>query len=138
MASLAGVGDRLNSHDRGMNHTRPHREPDQASMLIRISRCEQQKDSERRVDANDHQQVVRVTMSPCPAGWPDKAEWIDSKNEDQPHGYESDPQRKQAGRVRHSIISMLWTAFALTSRIILRGGRMTQRTSRERRLCRGG
>src|SRR5262245_22479922 len=67
MTAFGGIADGLHAHDRGVNHARPHGEPDQTLVRIGISRCDKQKYAERGVHSKDHRQIVRVSLSPSPA-----------------------------------------------------------------------
>ena len=73
----------LNGHDPAVHHARPDREPDYAFVRVGISRCDKQKHTQRRVDTDDHHQIVRVSVSPGPARGPDNAQWINTEYESQ-------------------------------------------------------
>src|SRR5262245_13599816 len=53
-------GHRLNRHDAAVNHARPDCEPDQAAMGLRVSRCSQQEDAERRIYPDDHHAILGI------------------------------------------------------------------------------
>src|SRR5437763_535467 len=55
-------------------------------MALRIARSQQQEDAQRCVEANDHRQVMGMTMSPSPAGRPNDAQWINTKDKNQAAG----------------------------------------------------
>src|SRR5271167_4813952 len=53
VAMLGGRLQRLHGHNRGVHHARKYREPNQAEVAQRIAGGEQEKDSERGIDAHD-------------------------------------------------------------------------------------
>src|SRR5271154_6467739 len=92
MSHMLRVGERLDAHDAAVHGTGPYREPDQAAMGQRVSRCDDQKHPERRVDAEDHLQRVLLTRVPRPAGWPNDGERVDADDKYQTHGDQHHPQ----------------------------------------------
>jgi hypothetical protein len=64
MSDILMVCNRLHDHNAPMDYARPDREPDQAAMLKRVSGCDEQEDSKRGVDADDHRQVVGLSHVP--------------------------------------------------------------------------
>src|ERR1700685_1752837 len=86
MAHMLRVGERLDAHDATVHDTRPYCEPDEAAMRERVSRCDDQEHPERRIDAEDHLQIVRRTRVPSPAGWPNDGERVDADGKYQTHG----------------------------------------------------
>src|SRR6185295_955282 len=53
--------------------------PDQAEVGQRITSSTDQEHAERRVEANDHQGIVRMPDVPCPSGWPEDHERIEGE-----------------------------------------------------------
>jgi hypothetical protein len=51
---------------------------------------DQQKYSEGGIDADDHHQVMRMSMSPTPAGRPHHRLGVDPEDEDQSDDYQGD------------------------------------------------
>src|ERR1035437_10927714 len=84
----------LNGHDPAVHHARPYSEPDNAPVSIGISRCNQQKHTERGIDTDDHHPIVRVSLSPNPAGGPDNAQRINTEYENQAEDDQRDTDRK--------------------------------------------
>jgi hypothetical protein len=91
----------LQCHDCSVHHARPYGEPDDALMRVRIARRRQKEYAERRLDSDDHHQVVRVPLTPCPAGGPDNAQRIDAENESKPDDDQRDAEVKQTTGRRH-------------------------------------
>jgi hypothetical protein len=60
----------LYGHNAGMNETGPDREPDQAAVLQRISRGNEQEDAESGIDAEYHLFVLGLIGLPAPTGRP--------------------------------------------------------------------
>src|SRR5262245_13655978 len=81
--TLRPVGQRLDGHDGGVHDARPDREPDQARVRRRILAGEEEKDSERGIDSEDHHKVMRVPVAPCPAGGPHDPQGVDAEDEDE-------------------------------------------------------
>src|SRR5262245_21868344 len=83
------IRQRLYSHDARVNHTRPHGEPDEAQVLERVAARDQQKAPQRRVDSDDHLQVmrqpVRLFHVPRPAGRPQDDERVEPDDKGQAH-----------------------------------------------------
>ena len=59
MPTVPGVDQRLRCHDAAMHDARPDSEPDEAQVVERATRREQQKNTERRVNPQNHLQVSR-------------------------------------------------------------------------------
>src|SRR5262249_14283867 len=64
MATFTRITEGLYAHDRAVNHARPHGEPDKALVRVGILRCDEQKYPERRVQADNHQQIVGLCVTP--------------------------------------------------------------------------
>ena len=94
------VGQGLDGHDDGVHNARPDREPDQARMRRRVLGRDDEKDAERRVDPDDHHQVVRVPLAPCPPGGPHDPQRVDAEDEDEADDDEHDTKVPNAIRVR--------------------------------------
>jgi hypothetical protein len=69
---------------------------------VRITRSHQKEHTERRIDANDHHQVVGVALPPTPAGGPDDAQRIDAEYEDEADDDKRDAKTKYTIGFRHS------------------------------------
>lgn len=63
---------RLHCHDAAVNQARPHSKPNQAAVCERIAGCENEEDTERGINADDHERIVRVACVPCPTRRPDR------------------------------------------------------------------
>src|SRR5262249_12937357 len=75
MANVLTIGNRLNRHDHPVHDTRPHREPDEASVRHWIMRRNNQEHGERGVDTQDHFEIFRATCCvPSPARRPEDGE----------------------------------------------------------------
>jgi hypothetical protein len=73
---------RLHRHDAAMHDARPHCEPDQAAMGLRVSRRIRQEDAERRVYPDDHHEIlgfIRSAGVPRPAGRPHDRQRIEQQ-----------------------------------------------------------
>ena len=66
MYMVLGTLKGLDTHDSIMDEARPNSEPDKAEMLEWVARCHNEKHTERRVNPNNHQWVVRVPCVPSP------------------------------------------------------------------------
>src|SRR5271163_4764993 len=51
MSHMFGIGQRLQRHDAAVYNAGPDREPNQAAVSERVSRCDDQEHAERRIDA---------------------------------------------------------------------------------------
>src|SRR5258708_39821027 len=101
MTAFFHVVERLKGHDAAMHQARPDGEPDEALVGLGISRGQEQKHAQRRIDGDDHHQVVRVPMSPGPAGGPDNAQWINAEYESQADDDQRDTKIKPTIGFRH-------------------------------------
>src|SRR5262249_51691755 len=79
MTPFCRIAEGLQCHDYSVHHARPHGEPDDALMRVRIARRHQKEHAERRIDTDDHHQIVGVPLTPCPAGGPDDTQQIDAE-----------------------------------------------------------
>src|SRR5262249_2870935 len=70
-------------------------------MRVRIARRHQKEHAERRIDTDDHHQIVGVPLTPCPAGGPDGAQQIDAEYESEPDDDQRDAEVKQTTGCRH-------------------------------------
>src|SRR5512132_330208 len=76
MPNVLTIGDRLNRHDRTMHNTRPDRGPDKASVRHWITRGDNQKHTERCIDAHDQLKILGATSRmPRPTRGPENREW---------------------------------------------------------------
>jgi hypothetical protein len=69
MSHVVVTPEGLDRHDCGVDDARAHGEPDQADIGLRTSRRVPEEKAQRRVQANDHHEVVglvRSTGVPCP------------------------------------------------------------------------
>ena len=57
---------RSHRHDAAVNNARPHSKPNEAEVCERIARCGNKEHTERGINANDHERVVRVACVPRP------------------------------------------------------------------------
>jgi hypothetical protein len=73
---------------------RPYGEPDDALIRVRMAYRHQKEHAERRIDTNDHHQIVRVALTPCPAGGPDDAQRVDTEYESEPDDDQRDAEVK--------------------------------------------
>jgi len=72
-----GVRQSLCPHDYRVHDAGPYHEPDKARVRMRVATGNQQKYSQRCIDAQNHLQVVRHrTGVPDPPGWPNKAKGV--------------------------------------------------------------
>src|SRR5882672_10720889 len=92
MSMIFGCIESLNSHDRGMDEARPDGEPDETEMFERVTRCHYKEHAEGRVNADNHQWIVRVTRMPGPAGRPNDHQRVNSGQENHPNQYQRDVQ----------------------------------------------
>ena len=76
VAAFSRIIEGLNSHDRAVNHARPHGKPDDALVRVGISGCDKQKYAQCRIHSDDHQQIVRMSVPPSPARGPHNAQCI--------------------------------------------------------------
>ena len=65
-------GKCLHRHDAAVNHARPHSKPNEAAVCERIARCENEEQTERGINADDHERVVRVVCVPYPTRRPER------------------------------------------------------------------
>jgi len=91
----------LDPHNCSVHDAGPYSEPDEAPVLIRISRCDEQKYAQRRINTYDHHEIVRVPMAPSPARGPNKAQRINTEYENQAKDDQRDTQIKYAICIRH-------------------------------------
>src|ERR1700682_6412158 len=101
MTAFFRVVERLKGHDRAVRHARPYGEPDETLVRLGISRCDEQKHAQCRIDDDDHHQIVRVSMSPAPAGGPDDAQRINNEYESQAEDDQRDTKIKLTIGFRH-------------------------------------
>src|SRR5215813_11494212 len=101
MTALGRVAEGLDAHDRRVNHARPHGEPDEALVSVRISCGDEQKHAQRRVHSDDHHEIVRMSLSPGPARGPENTQCIDAKYESQTDEDQGYAQKKQTICIRH-------------------------------------
>src|SRR5580658_463178 len=102
VAVLCGSVERLRSHDARMHQARPNSEPDQAAILQRISRSEEQEYSQRRVHSENHLLVFRLIGLPAPAGRPPSHhQRINAQNKNQPNENQSYTQITQPRGIAH-------------------------------------
>ncbi|MGB8709060.1 MAG: hypothetical protein WCD39_04735 [Methyloceanibacter sp.] len=80
------IGEGLRRHDRRMHDARPDGEGDQAAIRRRVPGGGDQEDTEHRIDAADHLEIVGALPAvPDPAGGPDYAERIDQQKDNPEH-----------------------------------------------------
>jgi hypothetical protein len=60
MAAFRRIVEGLKGHDGCVHRARLYSKPDQALMRTRILRRNEQKHAQRRKDANDHHQIMRM------------------------------------------------------------------------------
>src|SRR5262245_8011917 len=101
MATFSRIIEGLNSHDRAVNHARPHGEPDDALVRIGVSGRDEQKYAQCRIHSDDHQQIVRMSVAPSPARGPHNAQRIYAEYERQTDDDQGDTEKKQAICIRH-------------------------------------
>src|SRR5262245_12003691 len=104
MAAFRSVTEGLSSHDRAVNHARPHGKPYNAFVSIGISRCDEQKYAQRRIHSDNHQQIVRMYVAPSPARGPHNGQRIKAKYARETGDDQGDTQEKQAICIRHVCI----------------------------------
>src|SRR5262245_29476791 len=91
MANVLRIGNRLNRHDPPVHDTRPHREPDEASVRQWITRRNNQEHAERCIDTEDHFEIFRATCCvPSPARRPEDGERPYTEDEDKPYDHQDD------------------------------------------------
>src|SRR5271168_3828849 len=79
---VAGL-ERLYRHDDGVHDARPHGEPDQGDVGLRASRRIPEEQAQRRVQADDHHEVVgliRRAVMPCPPRRPHHGQRIEKQH----------------------------------------------------------
>src|SRR6202521_1326579 len=108
MTAFFHVVERLKGHDRAVRHARPYGEPDETLVRLGVSRGQEQKHAQRRVDGDDHHQIVRVSMSPAPAGRPDDAQRINTEYESQAEDDQRDTKIKPTICIRHFSLHRHW------------------------------
>src|SRR5215470_12959652 len=101
MTPFRRVLDSLPGHDGSMHHAGPYGEPDDAFVRVRITRGHQKEYAERRVNSNDHHQVVGVALTPSPARGPNYAQRIDAQYESKADDDKRDAEIKQTIDCRH-------------------------------------
>jgi hypothetical protein len=101
VAAFSRIIEGLNSHDRAVNHARPHGKPDDALVRVGISGCDKQKYAQCRIHSDDHQQIVRMSVAPSPARGPHNAQCIYAEYERQTDDDQGDTEKKQAICIRH-------------------------------------
>ena len=69
------------------------REPDQAEVLERVARGQEQEHSECCVYPKDHAEILWLRRQPTPAGRPRYREGVDPNNKDDTDKCENDAQR---------------------------------------------
>src|SRR5262249_18572019 len=117
-------GHRLNRHDAAVHDARPHCEPDQAAMGLRVSRRIQQEDAERRVYPDDHHEILGFIGGagvPRPAGGPTDhtrldqqegcAEYDQGNLQESVRGHQFPPLSESLSEV---VIWEVWGSIALT------------------------
>ena len=73
-------GKCLPRHDAAVNHARPHSKPNEATVCEWIARGENEEHTERGINADDHERVVRVARVPCPTRRPSDHQRIKAEN----------------------------------------------------------
>ena len=71
---------RSHRHDAAVNHARPHSKPNEAEVCERIARCGNKEHTERGINANDHEPVVRVACVPRPTRRPGDHQRVNAEN----------------------------------------------------------
>src|SRR5258708_26560925 len=112
MTAFLHIVEGLNGHEPSVHHARPYGEPDNALVRSGILRCEEQKHTKRRIDSDDHHQIMRVSMSPSPTGGPNNAQRINTEYESQSDNDQRDTEIKLTICVRHfSLPRLLYRSF---------------------------
>src|SRR3954471_18523472 len=81
MTSLGPISERHGTHDNRMYDAGPDGKPDQAPVGQRIARGPDQKEAQRRVDAEDHGPVMGVPHSPAPPAGPNNRQGLEPDDE---------------------------------------------------------
>ena len=133
--TVTGRRKSLHRHDRAMHHARPDGKPYEAQVIERIASGEQEEKAQSRVDANNHQRVIRMSGVPGPSGRPDDHERVNPCDEYDANEYECDSQVFQASNVIHFLVwlclflARLWKAeFRRPSETEISHGRVSWQT----------
>jgi hypothetical protein len=77
---------RLIRHDSGVDNARPDGEPDQAAVSQRVSRSQQEKNSESRIYAENHLFILGLVRLPTPSRGPEiHHQRVNAEKENQAH-----------------------------------------------------
>ena len=88
-AHVVFVAERLHRHDDSVHDGRPHDEPDEAQVRLRLARSVQQEDTDGDVEAHDHHEVlglVRCAGMPRPPRRPHHGQRIKQESDEAEHG----------------------------------------------------
>jgi hypothetical protein len=121
MAAFGWIMEGLRGHDRAVNHARPHGKPDDAPVRIGISRSDEQKYAQRRINSDNHQQIVRMSLAPDPARRPHNAQRIYAEYERQTDDDEGDAEKEQAVCIGHICVSRTHIRIKLFMRLDAKG-----------------
>ena len=101
MAAVRGAVERPHGHDRPVDRAGDDRERDQARVLARVARRDDQEQTEGAVHTDHHQLVVGLVGDPLPAGGPELHQREQPDEEDQPEEQEREAQIAGTGRIVH-------------------------------------
>ena len=117
MRPLAGVLDRHHQHERGMDHARPNREPEQRRVLQRVARTDDQKHAERSVNTENHGEVMGRPHAPGPAAGPNLRQGVNPDHEDQADDDHGKSQSGDTGGGGHRSLLAGWKVMSDSTRV---------------------
>src|SRR5262245_13207659 len=86
-----------------MRYAGPNRKPNEAAVRKWIAGGKHEEDSERRVDRQDHLQVLGLADMPRPTRRPKNRQRVHPEQEDEPNKEQRDSQEFDAITVRHGL-----------------------------------